>query len=122
MKFLLAISPTVLMAVYSQLVTKWRIAEIMSRQNAKPDIAERIFSYITDPFIFSAYVLSLLSSFGWMLVVEEYPVSTAFPAYIGVLFFSVTLGGFFLLHEAISWRQVAGMILILAGVSLTTRT
>lgn len=122
MKFLLAIMPTVFLAVYSQLVTKWRITRIMSLHQGNLDLGERLFLYVTDPYIVSAYVFSLLSSFAWMAVIEKYPVSSAFPSYMGVVFLAIALGSVFFFREPVSLRQVVGMAFIVLGVFLSSPT
>ena len=64
---------------------------------------------------------ALLSSIAWLYVLEKYPVSIAFPTYIGVLFAVVTVGSVLLLKEQVSAQHVVGMALILAGVVVVSR-
>lgn len=121
MKFFLALLPTIFLTSYSQLITKWRIMGFSSLQEAKFSLAQRLFFYLLDPYIISAYVFSFLSSIAWLCVVEKFPVSIAFPAYMGILFVIVTIGGSLMLKEAISLQQVLGLTLIIAGVFVTSR-
>jgi multidrug transporter EmrE-like cation transporter len=121
MKLLLAVLPTILLAAYSQLVSKWRVAALAASGAAAPDPSARVLQYLTDPYIISSYVFSLLSSIAWLYALEKYPVSTAFPAYIGILFCVVTVGGVVLLREQVSAQQLAGVALILVGVGLVSR-
>lgn len=116
MKFILALLPTILLISYSQLITKWRVSEMAARQAEQAAPFARLAAYLTDPFIISAYVFSLLSSIAWLYVVEKYPVSTAFPVYIGILFAVVLAGSAVFLHEPLNLKHLAGVLLIVAGV------
>lgn len=121
MKLLLAMSPTIFLVVYGQLITKWRVGAIAE---GLPDGAghwHRLFSYLMDPFILSAYVAALGGSIAWMFVVERFDLSLAFPIYVGLTIASVALVGVILFGEALSWRRVFSISLILAGVVIGSR-
>jgi multidrug transporter EmrE-like cation transporter len=121
MKLLLAVLPTILFAAYGQLVSKWRVAALAAGGGDPASAPARAIHYLTDPYIISSYVFALLSSIAWLYVLEKYPVSIAFPTYIGVLFAVVTVGSAVLLKEHVSVQHVLGMGLILAGVIVVSR-
>jgi len=121
MKLLLAMLPTILLTAYSQLVIKWRVTTLAVTTIDSSGPAARAMHYLVDPYIVSAFFVSLLSAVAWLYVAERYPVSIAFPSYVGVLFAIVTLGGAFLLKETISVQHVVGLALILAGVAVISR-
>lgn len=121
MKLLLAVLPTILLAAYSQLISKWRVAALAASGGVPASAPARVLHYLSDPYIISSYAFSLLSSIAWLYVLEKYPVSSAFPTYIGVLFAVVTIGSALLLREQVSLQQVAGLALILAGVVVVSR-
>jgi multidrug transporter EmrE-like cation transporter len=121
MKLLLAVLPTILLAAYSQLVSKWRISALTVGGGEPESAPARILNYLTDPYIISSYVFALLSSIAWLYVLEKYPVSIAFPTYVGVLFAVVTVGSAVLLKEHVSVQHVLGMVLILVGVVVVSR-
>jgi multidrug transporter EmrE-like cation transporter len=121
MKLLLAILPTILLTAYSQLIVKWRVTVLAAAAGDSPGAAERATRYLVDPYIISAFVFSLLSAVAWLYVAEKYPVSIAFPTYVGVLFAIVTVGSAFLLKETVSAQHLAGLALILAGVVVVSQ-
>ena len=121
MKLLLAVLPTILLAAYGQLVSKWRVAALAASGGEPASAPARVLQYLTDPYIISSYAFALLSSIAWLYVLEKYPVSIAFPTYIGVLFAVVTVGSVLLLKEQVSAQHVVGMALILAGVVIVSR-
>ena len=120
-RLFLLILPTLLLSSYGQLVTKWRVTELMGRQTGDMGKLDRLQAYVADPYILSAYAFSFLSSVAWMYVIEKFPVSVAFPAYMGMLFVVVSLGSSLMLKEAVTLQQMAGMALIAAGVFVISR-
>ena len=121
MKLLLAILPTILLTAYSQLIVKWRVTVLASAAGDSAGAAARAARYLVDPYIISAFVFSLLSAVAWLYVAEKYPVSIAFPTYVGVLFAIVTVGSAFLLKETVSAQHLAGLALILVGVVVVSQ-
>lgn len=123
MKLLLAMSPTVLLVVYSQLATKWRVIN-MAAESSAPSIdgVSRILTYLRDPFIVSAYLASFLASIAWIFVVEKYPLSNAFPIYIGLIVLLVTVGSALLFKETINPQRMVSILLIICGVALGSKS
>jgi multidrug transporter EmrE-like cation transporter len=121
MKLLLAMLPTILLTAYSQLVIKWRVTALAATAGDSSGMASRAIHYLVDPYIVSAFVFSLLSAIAWLYVAERYPVSIAFPSYVGVLFAIVTVGSALLLKETISAQHIVGLALILAGVVVVSQ-
>jgi multidrug transporter EmrE-like cation transporter len=120
-KLLLAILPTVLLTAYSQLIVKWRVTQLAAAAEAPTGMLARALHYLSDLYVLSACVGSLLSAIAWFYVAERYPVSIAFPAYVGVLFAIVTTGGVLLLDETVTAPHLLGLGLILAGVAMVSR-
>jgi multidrug transporter EmrE-like cation transporter len=120
MKLILAVLPTIALTAYSQLIIKWRVSKLVRTAESANGL-QRAASYLADPYVISAVVVSLLSAVAWFYVVERYPVSLAFPAYVGVLFAIVTIGGAVLLKEAPTAQHLVGVAIILLGVIVVSR-
>jgi len=121
MKLLLAILPTILLTAYSQLVIKWRVTALVATAGEATNVAARAMLYLSDPYIFSAFVFSFLSAIAWFYVAERYPVSIAFPTYVGTLFAIVTVASALLLKESLSVQHLVGVALILIGVVVVSQ-
>lgn len=121
MKLLLAILPTIVFTTYSQLMIRWRVTHLAAGSAHSLAVPGRTMAYLTDPYVMSAYMMTLLSGITWFFVLEKHPVSTAFPVYIGLLFCVVTLGSSLLLRESVSAQHLVGMAMILAGVVVVSR-
>lgn len=120
MRMIVAMLPTILLVVYGQLVTKWRI-EAISASLPESDRWARLFHYLSDPVILSAYAAALGGSVAWMFVVERFDLSIAFPVYVGLTIATVALAGVWVFGETLSWQRGLSIVLILAGVALGSR-
>jgi len=116
MKILIYVLPIALLVAYSQIVVKWRTlgSDGADMQNLR--LFARMFKYLSDPLILSAYVAALLASFVWLYVIEKLSLVVAFPVYIGVTFVLVIIGGWLFLAESISAMRLASVLLILIGI------
>lgn len=121
MKLLFALAPTVLLVVFGQLVTKWRLQELAQTLPEAPSKLSRIWIYLTDLYVLAAYIAALVGSMVYMFVVERYEVSVAFPLYIGVTVLLVTVGGVVFFGEQLSTSRIIGISLILLGVAIGSR-
>ncbi len=122
MRLVLYLLPTILLVVYAQLVTKWRVGAVATVMPVGSGPLDRLAAYLTDPYILSAYVAALGSSVTWMFVVESYPVSLAFPLHIGLTVVSVVLGGVWLFGEPLTLSRVLAVCLILTGIAVGSRS
>ena len=121
MKMLISILPTILLTIYGQLMVKWRVNKLMADQEGALTLKARLVMYLSDPYILSAFACSFLAAIAWLYVAERYPVSIAFPSYVGVLFIFVLIGSSLFLGESISLMHLIGIALIMAGVFIASR-
>ncbi len=116
MKAYFLILPVALLVAYGQITVKIRAANIIINTNS--GILEKLFAYLFDPYIVSAYFSALIASFAWLFVVTKLPLSIAFPIYIGLTFILVLFGSWFFLAEAPSPAKLIAMVLIFSGIVL----
>jgi multidrug transporter EmrE-like cation transporter len=74
----------------------------------------------------NAYILSGLGSYVisvaiWLLVLARVEVSYAYP-FLSVGYVVVTLMGYFIFQESLSWMRVIGISVIILGVILLSRS
>lgn len=110
------ILPVSLLIAYSQLMMKWR-AELITTSTNK-GMLRQLLAYLSDPLILSAYFSALIGSFAWLYVVTRLSLTVAFPAYIGITFAMVMLGGWYFLAESLTPIKLLAALLIFAGVVL----
>ena len=116
MRFFLLLAPTIALVLYGQLMTKWRVGELLSRGALGSSVVDRLLGYLQDPLVLSGYGAAFLSSLTWLIVVEKYPLSYAFPIYIGLVFAFVALGSSLILGEHLSAMRLVSIALILVGI------
>jgi len=112
---------TVLFTVYGQLVLKWRIVNYGALPESLSEKIVFLFKLLFDPFIFSGFAAAFVASFFWMAAMTKFDVSYAYPfmssAFVMVFLFSV-----FLFQEPVTWQKIIGLLLIVAGIIVTSRS
>lgn len=74
-----------------------------------------------DPYIFLGMVCYVASVGSWLVVLSRTDVSYAYPL-VSLGYILTALAGYFFFHEALSFTRIAGILVILAGVYLITRS
>ena len=121
LNLLLSIAPTVLFAVYGQLITRWRVREIAQQIAPEASRMSRARRYLGDPYILSGYGSAVAGSLAWFFVMEQQPLAVAFPVYVGATVLLVALASVQLFGESLTASRVIGMVLIIAGIALGAR-
>lgn len=116
LRLLAYIGPTVLLVVYSQLVSKWRISALGVLPTDNLDKAVFLLKALFDPYIASGVIAAFLGSLAWLAVISKIPLNVGFPAYYGLTFVFVILGSAWVLNEQITILKLVGAGLILLGV------
>ncbi len=116
MKILLYILPVTILVAYSQLIVKWRTSKVEA-VNVNPEgLFNKLITYLSDPYIFSGYLMALLGSFLWLFVISKIPLSIGFPIYIGITFLLVILGSWLILGEQLTAIKLISALTIFLGI------
>lgn|GEM_PF-645931 len=57
----------------------------------------------------------------WLKVVSMQPVGTAYPILVGLTFVMLLLGAVFFINEPLTFKKIAGTILIIAGITIVAQ-
>ena len=109
--------PVAFLVATSQILIKWRFQSYLFINSSSVSF-ERFNVYFLDPLIVLAYLLSLVASIFWLMLIPRIHLSIGFPIYIGSTFFLVLLGSFLILGESLSLIKLFSVILILSGIIL----
>jgi multidrug transporter EmrE-like cation transporter len=112
---------TILFTVYGQLILKWRITNYGALPDMLQDKIFFLFKLLFDPFIFSGFIAAFVASFFWMAAMTKLELSFAYP-FMSTAFVLVFLFSIFLFHEVITWHKIVGLLLIVAGIIVTSRS
>lgn len=113
-------SPTVLLIVYGQLIMKWRVGVVLDKMEGLSGLP-RLFVYLKDPYVVSAFLAAFLGSVTWMFVLEKYDISKVFPMYIGLIVLLVAVGSVFFFKESMTLEKCLAIVLIISGVAMASR-
>ena len=113
---------SIFFAVASQLIIKWQ----MSQHNLGhiDNIIDKFtyaFSMLLNPFIMLSIFLTLLSGLSWMIAMTKFDISYAYP-FTTLGFVLVFLLSIFLFQEPFTWHKLVGLILIILGIIVTSRS
>ena len=113
---------TIFFTVYGQIVLKWRINGIgQSLPDAVGDKILFLFKILFDPWVFSGFAAAFVASFFWMAAMTKFDISYAYP-FMSSAFVLVFLLSVILFHEPVTWQKVVGLVLIVAGIIVTSRS
>lgn len=111
---------TVLFTVYGQLVMKWRV----SLYGALPDTSIGKLHYIlhlfTDFWVLSSFAGAFIAAVSWMAALTKFDVTYAYP-FTSLGFVFVLVLGALIFGEAVTVAKVLGIILIVAGIIVSSR-
>lgn len=110
----------VTMAVYSQLIMRWQVAEAGPLPEGLAAISAYVIALLFSPWVFSGLVATLIGGISWMLALTRFELSYAYP-FIGLTYVLVMAGGFLFFRESISMAKLAGSVLVITGILLVAR-
>lgn len=111
---------TIGFTVYGQVMLKWRMnAKGLAPEGLVP-IVGFLLRTLCDVYVISTYLAALLASLTWMAAMTKFDISFAYP-FMSLSFVLVLVLSAVLLAEPITRGKVAGIVLIIAGIWLSTR-
>ena len=112
---------TIFFTVYGQIVLKWRMNGMGSLPEGTGDKVIFLIKVLFDPWVFSGFFSAFIASFFWMAAMTKFDISYAYP-FMSSAFVLVFLLSVILFNEAITWNKVIGLLLIVAGIVVTSRS
>jgi len=111
---------TVLLTAYGQFAVKWQVLRAGPVPEALPDKLAYVMGLLLNPWILSSFLAAVLASVSWMLAMSRLELSHAYPI-TALTFVLVAIGSRALFEEPLSIYKVVGLILIIAGIIVSTR-
>ena len=112
---------TVLFTVYGQIAIKWQVAGIGTVPTEGFERYKFLVLFLLNPWVVSGYVAAFLASLSWMVAVRDLPLSVAYP-FTALSFVLILIASAVMFHESISAYKIAGVVLILAGIVVGSRS
>jgi len=112
---------TIFFTVYGQIVLKWRMNDMGSLPEGNMDKVIFLIKVLFDPWVFSGFFAAFIASFFWMAAMTKFDISYAYP-FMSSAFVLVFLLSAVLFNEVVTWHKVVGLLLIVAGIIVTSRS
>lgn len=107
---------TLALTVFAQLIVKARA--VVHAPVTSGDKFGYLWAMYTDPGVLSGFFAGVLASVSWALALEKAGLAVAYP-FMALSFVLTPVAASVLLHETLSVVQLAGLGLIVAGVTLS---
>jgi drug/metabolite transporter (DMT)-like permease len=108
------------LTTYAQLIIKWRV----SLAGSLPvDFTKKLVfltGLLLDPLILTGILGAFCAGLAWMAAMTKLELSYAYP-FISLSFVLVFIFSVYLFHETVTAPKVLGMLLIIAGIIVTSR-
>ena len=111
---------TILCAVYSQVIVKWRVNHAGVLPSDLTQKAAFLARFFCDPWVITAIFATLLGGLSWMLAMTKVELSYAYP-FIGLVFVLILISSSVFFHEAMTVPKVLGILLVTAGIIVASR-
>jgi len=113
---------SIFFAVSSQLIIKWKMNSVdISGYQTVTEKFTFAFSMLFNPYIMLSILFTLLSGLSWMIAMTKFDISYAYPfttlGYVLILLLSAAL-----FHEQIDIYKILGIIFIILGIYITSRS
>lgn len=113
---------TILFTVYGQIVLKWRISQYGPLPDGTLfDKGWFLMRLLFDPLIFSGLAAAFIASLFWMAAMTKFDISYAYP-FMSLSFVLVFCLSAFLFQEPVTVNKVAGLVLIVLGIIVTSQS
>ena len=74
------------------------------------------------PYFDLGLILYALATLVWIRVLSVEPLSIAYPVLVSITFLLVTMGAMLLFRESLAWHKILGLVVILAGIFIVSRS
>lgn len=118
---LLFVLATVLLTVYAQIILKWRIGVHGDLPDALSPRAVYLAQLFFDPYVLSGLVAGIVAALFWMMALTSLELSYAYPL-TSLSFVLVFVLATVIFGESISVWKVIGLVLVVAGIVVTSRS
>ena len=84
-------------------------------------IIPQLAAFCLEPACLIGIVGQFAAAILWFRIISLVDVSRGYPMLVSLTFLLVVLGSLFFFGEAVSWRKVAGLIVIICGIQLVSQ-
>jgi len=108
---------TILLTVYGQLIVKWQVSLAGAFPVSGWDKTLYLGKLLINPWVMSSMAAALLAGIAWMAALTQLNLSFAYP-FMGLTFVLVLLLSAVFFQEPLTWINILGVTLIVAGITV----
>ena len=113
----LTIFLTILFALYSQLIIKWRMNEVVDLPTELLPKGIFLIRLLFSPWVLSAALATFLGGLTWMAAMNRFDLGYAY-LYVSLLFLLTMIASVVFFHEPLNITKILGGGFILVGIVL----
>ncbi len=118
MRSTILLGSVLILTVYGQLIIKARAIAHTASATAVLDKLDYIKGMLSDVGVLSGLAAAALAAVAWMLAIQRLEVGFAYP-FMALTFVLVPLGSRLIFSEPLPPLQIAGMVIIVIGVTIS---
>jgi len=118
---LVLLSVAIVLTVSGELLLKQGMIRNGELHLAPDTLVASLAKLATNPFVLGGFALIFSGSIFWLSVISQVPLSYAYPM-LSTSYILVVGASWLVLGEQITWLRLAGVLVIMAGVSLVARS
>ncbi len=112
---------TITLTVYGQLILKWQVSLAGSLPDGLQEKLFFLFRLVINPWVISSLLAAFLAFLCWLAALTKFELNYAYP-FMSLSFILVLLLSGVFLNESISMNKIAGVVLILIGIAIGSKT
>jgi drug/metabolite transporter (DMT)-like permease len=113
----LYVATTISLTVYGQIIVKWQVDEAGAFPETLSGKADFLLRLLVNPWIISVFVGAAIAAVAWMAALTHFELSRVYP-FVALSFVLVLILSAIVFGEALTWPKVAGVLLIVAGLTV----
>ena len=115
------IATTIAFTVYGQLMMKWRVGLYGQLPMDLVEKAKFVLNVLFDPWVLSSFLAAFVASLSWIAAMTKFELVHAYP-FMSLNFVFVFILSGILLSEPLTVQKTAGIMLIVFGTIILTRS
>jgi len=117
----LYVATTIALTTYGQLIVKWQVDKAGDFPESVSGKFEFLLRLMVNPWVISVFAGAVIAALSWMAALTHFELSRVYP-FVSLSFFAVLIGSAVLFDEPLTVLKVAGLMLVVAGLTVGSQT
>jgi drug/metabolite transporter (DMT)-like permease len=117
----LYVATTITLTTYGQLIVKWQVDKAGEFPDSLSGKLEFLLRLMVNPWVISVFVGAVIAALAWMAALTHFELSRVYP-FVALSFVGVLVMSAIIFDESLTVFKVAGVLLIVAGLTVGSQT